>query len=404
MNVKTLKESIHKPFLNLTDGGINHFYGDVMLFAGKLFETQVENVPFWFQRHFPLDYRTEIIKETRLFQYAVQQPSALPAALASPSWNALVDRCKDWHTLSFESAQLVVRVLFLLGFYEYAIDLLERDAHVQHTAPGWNRLMVAAAKVKIHRSGFLADGQMSAVVESLNSCVTEKGASLRTRLSAHQHLFLIHLIDFKDLQGAERHIAGAKQMLSELDGEMSAFERNVRVSSWYRAAAMIPFSKGDHSDTRAYMDKCESIALGLQPANEFERLIKQDLLYSVYESSMKAAVGSGEIAKAHEIATQQTKRFSFDAAAYFELAEVCMQMGDARAAAAAFHRAAVFGPPGTAHAFFMAAQCYRDQNLPTHALRSLNACLRADELAVSASDELEELAGAAFPFLLEAAV
>ncbi|SDR54466.1 Tetratricopeptide repeat-containing protein [Paraburkholderia fungorum] len=372
-----------------------------MLFAGEMLKSEVENVPFWFQRHFPLDYRTEITKETRLFQYAVQQPSALPAALASPSWDALVHRCKDWHLLSFESAQLVIRILFLLGFYGHAIDLLQRDARVHHAAPGWSSLMVAAAKVKIYRSGFLSDGEMSDVVESLNKCVIEKGASLRTRLSAHQHLFLIYLTDFKDLQSATRHITAVEQMLIELDGEMSTFERSVRVSSWYRAAAMIPFAKRDHSDTRAYMASSESIATGLQPTNEFERLIKQDLLYSIYESSMKAALGSGEIAKARELATQQTKRFPFDVAAYFELGEVCVEDGDTRAAASAFHRAAMFGPPGTAHAYFMSAQCYRDQNLPTHALRCLDACLRVDELAISASDELEELADEAFPFLRE---
>lgn len=128
-------------------------------------------------------------------------------------------------------------------------------------------------------------------------------------------------------------------------------------SSWYRAVAMIPASRGDKTGTRKLM-LCARHAAE-KTLNARSRVYELHFLKTYHESALKEhmyVTGDKDAALA-----EADSLIALDplwSASYGEKAEVYQRFGDPEAAAICFERAGRCGPPYVGHHFFCAAQAW----------------------------------------------
>lgn len=138
-------------------------------------------------------------------------------------------------------------------------------------------------------------------------------------------------------------------------------------SSWYRAIAMIPASRGDKVGTRELMLRARQTAE--ETLNKRPRAYEMHFLKTYHESALREHMyltGDKDAAVAEADALIAVDPFW--SPSHGEKAEVHQKFGDFQQAALCFERAGLLGPPYVGHHLFCAAQAWERAGAPEKAL------------------------------------
>jgi tetratricopeptide (TPR) repeat protein len=149
-------------------------------------------------------------------------------------------------------------------------------------------------------------------------------------------------------------------------------------SSWYRAIAMIPASRGDMPSTRKLMLCARQAAE--KTLNARPRVYELHFLKTYHESALKEHMyitsdKDAALAEADALIALDP----YWSASYGEKAEIYQKFGDSEAAAICFERAGRCGPPYVGHHFFCAAQAWECLGAAEKALLIYEDLLSLDE-------------------------
>jgi hypothetical protein len=129
------------------------------------------------------------------------------------------------------------------------------------------------------------------------------------------------------------------------------------ISSWYRAVAMLPASKGDRVLTREYMLHARDAAersISMRP-----RAYEMHLLKTYHESVLKEHMYvTHDLDQAVAAGRALIDLDPCWSVSYGELAEAYQKYGHYDEAAVLYEQSAEIGPPYVGHHLFQAAQCY----------------------------------------------
>jgi len=185
------------------------------------------------------------------------------------------------------------------------------------------------------------------------------------------------------------------------DGDVEAGAK----SSWYRAIAMIPASRGDGDRTRALMLRARSA--GEESLRARPRAYELHLLKTYHESALKEYLyltgdRDAALAEAHSLITLDPHW----SPSHGEEAEIHLRFGDWEAAATCFERAGRMGPPFVGHHLFCAAQAWERAQAKQRALAIYADLLDLDDRNLSvvvAGVRLERRLGKSGEQIFEAA-
>lgn len=129
------------------------------------------------------------------------------------------------------------------------------------------------------------------------------------------------------------------------------------ISSWYRALAMLPASRGEARATRRYMQYAREAAG--ETFTRRPRAYEMHYMKTYYESSLKEHMYvAPDLEKAEEAGHALITLDPAWAPSYGELAEAYLKFGKPEQAARLYDKAVETGPPYVGHHLSCAAKCY----------------------------------------------
>lgn len=333
------------------------------------------------QRILPPAFRTNLVHESGLTEFDVDDPRALPATLHTPRWTQLCDWVDGWTGLGPDQQYAVFRVLYRLGFHRLALDLLPFREAAALREPvefrtQWQRAVAAYAA---------GQGRRKTPPDNAFALVDNPDCPLLLRFMIGTFGVVYAARETKSLADAERWRAGAQDALDALlaSPDYTEFEKTMLHSRFYRGVGFVPFMRGERDTTVAEMAKAEELARAVPAGSEWEELVKRENLHACLESRSKEAFGLGEIELGHRRTEEFLALDPYDPKSHIELGECLAKQERYAEAADSYSRAARLGPIGTALAFSMAGEFYERAGLGALAEDCFVQALRVDPYAIS---------------------
>ncbi len=140
------------------------------------------------------------------------------------------------------------------------------------------------------------------------------------------------------------------------------------------------------------MDRAESLARGLVPASEAERLAAAEILWPVLESRVREAQVLGDPALVEQRARQLVAAGPLDSRAWLHLGEALISLERFAEAAQAYREAHRLGPPSSEIALFNLGQCHEMLDEAEPALDAYAELLQIHPYAISAAERIVSIA------------
>ena len=343
------------------------------------------------QRVMPPAFRTNLLREAGLPQFAVSHPAELPMPLRTPEWEMLCEWLADFAGLDLRRQYLVCKVLFRLGLRKLIFELLPERPVASLSEPyefyqyRWRDLARYAASV-----GGRAPVRPTATFDMVDN----PGCPLHLKLTASTFGVVFAARETRSLDDAVHWRARAKEYLDEVlaSDDFTAFEKGMLESRFYRGVGFVPFMRGDAAGTIADMDRAEELARSVPANSEWEQLLKRENLHACIQSRAKEAFGLGQQELGHRRTEEYLALDPYDPKSHRELADSLAKQGRHLEAADEYLRSARLGPMGTAMGYAFAGQCH--ELLGEHALAEdcFVQALRIDPYAVTAARGWREVA------------
>ncbi len=341
----------------------------------------------------PPSFRHELATDLADRGVAVSSPLEVPVTLRGPLWRALCEGCANWLEANPDQRLHISRLLVNLGFYEYFLTLHESLEKRTESVSSGDRLRYEMAKIRIMRGSEDIRFAPKAITSSLAGLAKTFSASEPEFFICCLNLLLLNVTELKNLEQAKHWAGEAERALDHMrsTGE-TVFLQILFRSCWLRAFAMIPHAEGRLSEMKTIMRDCEILATSLCATDVAEEFLRQENLYSVYESAAKSALATKDWDLAGRYLETLAVAFPNDSKALITYGEFLMSKEDFRGAAAVYKRAANAAPLGAAIAWFMAGQAHDALNELPAALECYSRSLRSDPLAISALEALRPVA------------
>jgi tetratricopeptide (TPR) repeat protein len=332
-------------------------------------------------------FRTMLVNETGLHEYAVGDPLSLPESLRTDRWEALCEHVRAFAGLAPATQ---VRVAWLLGklclqdfLLALTTDDIARDD--DHASLAYLR---AYSRCRLH----IDDARRPYSIDEFREIALHAPPGI-ARIDAHYQMVSQHVKNRGDLDGAEywheQHLRAIEESRSAIDET----QYTLVMSRYYRVGGFLPQMRRDVERMIREMDLAEEYAEALPRRNEVERIAADEMLYPVYESRTKEALWLDDVDLAAERALKAAALSPYDVRAWLHVGQVYCAMDDPARALEAYQRAVRLAPPGREVASFMAGQCHEMLGDPESACDAYLASLECDPLGISAAESLAEVAG-----------
>ena len=347
----------------------------------------------WVQRQMSRHFRRRLAALPGAQAYSARRPHDLPAELRTPRWQALCDAVAGWEGLDHWQQVWTARLLLALCMHDEVLRLVppQRAGDLARSEPA---AQLASARVTAQVAVAIdTGGRADAGVDRSEALLLAEAApeGSPARLSALVHLILQSSQVTPDHALARRWAeAGQGCVDAFVAGEPAPVDRELAISRFHRAVALVPVIERDHAAMSRHMDLAEEHARAALEVAEDDVLARENL-YSVLESRTKEALLREDLPGAERYARALVELTPLDAKAYIELGEVLVRKGEVEEALAAYLRAAQEGPPGEAIAWFMAGQCAQKVGDTTLAQHCFLTALQCDPLGVSSYRHLAAL-------------
>jgi hypothetical protein len=369
--------------------------------------------PYALQVHLPASFREELLRETGMPQYQVDDPLQLPEALRTERWQTLCDYLTRSQSLTPTTQLRVINVLRSLSLHRAVLAYVPKMAAQEIASDSvlatlsLRRAMSAltlrhGAGLPYNRADFERIGRAAP-----SGSLAQIGAALQL---VAQDAKLHH--DISTIASWAEVAATAMQHRTE---PLDDFGAALLESVYQRAVAFLPFLRGERDELAEAMERCEAHARHLQCAAQTleQQLLARENFNIILQSRVKEAIELQDLDAAKTRARQLVEREPFDPLYRHELGAVilqqaqiegkryaetrrvfyCMvQKGKIAEAAHAYHAAVQLGPPRTAVAWFYAGQCHQALGELATACTCYQEALRVDPLALSVLERLTTVA------------
>jgi len=344
------------------------------------------------QRIMPPAFRTNLIRESGLREFAVKHPSGLPEALRTPRWQQLCDWVEGYREADPKHQYQTSHVLFRLGFRQLMLELApQRPVSALHEPLDFYH----QAWIDMARYADSVGGRNPVPPKDVFEMVDHPRCPLHLRLTGSVIGVVYAARGTKSLEDAIGWRDRAQEHLDAVlaDDSFTDFEKVMLESRFYRGVGFVPFMRGDKGGTVEDMARAEELARAVPASTPWEEFLKRENLHACLESRSKEAFGLRE----PRLGLDRTREFlaldPYDPKSHIELAEALSKQECFAEAAESYLRAARLGPLGTAIAYAMAGTCFSKAGDAVAAEDCFVQSLRVDPYAISAARGWREVAG-----------
>ncbi|MER5866522.1 hypothetical protein [Kitasatospora sp. NPDC002040] len=374
---------MHAAYFNLGESASPGLYAKLPTLAFEFAERGTPPTVNW-QRLMPPAFRTNLIRESGLTEFAVAHPAELPAGLRTPAWDTLCEWVAEFGAYDAERQHQVAVVLFRLGFLKLVQELIPfRPAAELRTA----------AELRLHHwldiVRWVGSVGRAAVVAPANSRAIAEHPACPTRLRFVIAVFSViyEARETRSLEAALDWRAIGEKALAELlaDPQYSPFEKTMMESRFYRSVSYVPFLQRDTVQLAADMDRAEELARAVPAVGEYQEFLRRENLRACVESRSKEFYAFGENDRAHRLVAEALALDPYEPKTHIEVAEGLLKEGNPEEAARSYLRTARLGPVSTAFGYAAAGDCFARAGRPLLAEDCYLQALRIDPHAISAA-------------------
>lgn len=340
----------------------------------------------------PTTFRDSLIRETRLYQYQVNNPLQLADELRTEKWHTLCNYLTHYQDLEPATKLRVIDLLSNLCLHH---AVLKYVPEISESEIASSSTLAALAHCRA-MSNLLSQPDAGAL-DNLNEfelIANHAPLNSKARFSVAIELVTFSAKTFGNLKAAEFWQSMALQELDRLKPMLNDFSYKYLLCIYHRAVVFVPLLQNNREAVIHEMNLCQSLAEDLirKHENEIEQIAAYENLRTVFESRTKEAKWLGDIELAEERAKKLTQLEPFSSRFRLQLGEILIEQGKMEEAAKMYRSAARLGPPGTAIAWFMAGQCHEQLDELDIACDCYLSSIQMDELAISAVERLSKLA------------
>ena len=223
-------------------------------------------------------FREQLIRETGLFQYPINDPLALPDELRTERWTVLCEHLEHYRELSPATQVKTVDLLSSLCFHEAITRYIPAisDENIGRD-PTFARLAYSLAMSKILCQ---EDIGTSENLEDFQRIFQYASKESLVAFGAAVELIVLQATAFQDIAAVAHWREVAKEALHHVEPSLERFDFKHLTSVFRRAAVFAPLLRGERQTVVREMDICQSLAeeLTRECKNESERLSAYDTL------------------------------------------------------------------------------------------------------------------------------
>jgi tetratricopeptide (TPR) repeat protein len=342
------------------------------------------------QRLMPPAFRSNLVRESGLTDFAVTHPADLPAALRTRAWNTLCEWVEGFADHDTEQQHRIAVVLFRLGFGSLVLDLVPMVPAAQLDDPAELRLQHWRDLIRYVGSvgGAVVTPENSFAVARHPNCPVY----LRYAVAAFAVVF--HARHTRSIEEVTAWRALGERNLALLlaEPDRPAFEKAMLESRFYRSVSYLPFLLRDRARLAEDMERAEELARSAPAEGEYQEFLKRENLRACLESRSKESFGFGEDEDGHALIEQVLALDPYEPKSHIERGESLFKQERLAEAADSYLRTARLGPVSTALGYAAAGQCFERAALPVLAEDCYLQTLRLDPYAITAARGWERVA------------
>jgi tetratricopeptide (TPR) repeat protein len=374
---------MHAAYFNLGESRSPGLYAGLPTLAFEFAEQGTPPKVNW-QRLMPPAFRTNLIRESGLTEFAVAHPAELPSHLRTPAWDTLCGWVAEFATYGAERRHQVAVVLYRLGFIKLVQELVPFTPAAE---------LRTAAELRMHHwldvVRWVGSVGRASVVAPANSRAIAEHQACPTHLRFVVAVFSV-IYEARETRSLENALAWretGEKALAELlaDPQYSPFEKMMMESRFYRSVSYVPFLQQDAARLAADMDRAEELARAVPAVGEYQEFLRRENLRACVESRSKEFYAFGDNERAHRLVAEALALDPYEPKTHIEVAEGLLKEDRPEEAAHSYLRTARLGPVSTAYGYAAAGDCFARAGQPLLAEDCFLQALRIDPYAISAA-------------------
>lgn len=388
MHFSSLAVSLYRTYFNLSEPLAPcpfHVYAPDFAFRALIEDSTTHQI----QAVLMPSFREELMSQSEIKAYSVDDPRNLPRSLRTKNWELLCEKLDDYHGLDDKSKALTLGVLAKLGFYQLIIKQSRK-----------------ISTSEIENSADLAQQEYLRVLTKYVYCIDEGSeydiAEFRriaehapvtslTRVNATYQMVVQHVKHYYDQKMVIHWLPILQEALEKARPHLTGFTYLALKSRYHRVAGFLPQMLNNSTDVIREMDLAEEFARQL-PRNSFrEQIAADEMLFPVLESRIKEALWLKNLDLAEERASLLVNLSPSDPRPRLHIGEVLLEQGKIEEARNHYRLATRLGPPSHAIAWFMIGQCSEELDDLEQACDAYLTSIRYDSMAISALEKLAAL-------------
>ena len=326
-------------------------------------------------------FRGELVTAP-LGAYAVDSVRDIPSELWCPNTSLFVGKMDELDSLASEEGIAMIWALSRMGFHRAVCELVPRRAvagddlanpveaelcYLFHWAQF--RLWVDDPAVDYTPRGFRS--------------IAEGAQPSRVKVDATYQMVMQTAKFSGDYDLCSRWQNRHERAIADYAPDANRNELDRLRSRYHRVGGFLPQMRQDKKGVTDEMAAAEEIIRSSSPADEFEEIARQEMLFPCLESRMQEALWIGDHDLAIARVTEYIEMKELDPKGWLHRANILVEMNDYVSAAADFAMAAALAPPGRSVALFMRGQCLAASDDLEGALDCYLRALDDDPLAIS---------------------
>ena len=397
MNSANFTAWLYRPYLDLSSPDIEaplHTHGVEFDYLNLQYDLKLPRI----QSVLMPSFRAELVRESRVRGYAVDDPFSMSEEKSSDRWNLFCGKLRDLPQLEKNEQARVLWLLNKLCFYQKTSSL-EFHINIQDNADDTELAYIFALanytlSLERNRNYTLTKFEEIATYAPVGS-FAKVNASYQMVVQSVKHGY--------KLMEVEKWLPIHYENILEAADSLGEFNTTRMLSRYYRVAGFLPQMKNQFGEMTRIMQLAEDYARKLfdlaKTKGEYENFYEvaaREMIYPVFESRIKEALALNDYALAERRARTLVGGNPNEPRARLHLGQILIENGKIEEAQEEYLTAAELGPPGSEIALFMAGQCYQALGNNKAALRCFKRSLHYDPMGISALEALGSLDTALF--------
>lgn len=321
-------------------------------------------------------FRRNLIYETKLNQYSVDNPLSLDKQLWTNEWEKMCEMTLKYSDLSDRQKVWLIRVWLYLGFYNLILEKVKTPSSLNMSK---SEEKTTIGYLRAFSFYMLRQGNWNEYSpKDMENVLKHGNRNSRGHYEAAKTLLIYHSKVTKNVSKVKELHGVMSRYLELPKHNRNSFWYKLVSSAHYRGTSYLAQLENRKEDVVKDMDIAEEYGREVinLASSETESIVSTDNLHPLLESRMREALWLNDIDLAYSRMQEVISIDPWDSKARIELGEILWKLGRFEDAAKEFKKGAIFGPPGTTVCHFMAGQSFEQigdfSNACQHYLAALN--------------------------------